>query len=90
MSCVNTITSLVEEIPGVEDVAVNLIGKSTTATIVRKELADNILSVIEDAGFEAEVISVDPIAGTELGREIGPRTVDLRIDGMFCPYVYMP
>ncbi|KAF7793679.1 hypothetical protein EIP86_004794 [Pleurotus ostreatoroseus] len=85
MSCVNTITALTEDIPGVSDTAVSLIGKSMTATITRKELADNLVTVIEDAGFEAEAISVEPLV-KESQRKIGPRTIDLRIDGMFCSH----
>ncbi|KAJ3557799.1 hypothetical protein NM688_g1273 [Phlebia brevispora] len=84
MSCVNTITQLVEDIPGVQDVAVNLIGNSATATLTRQELADNVVTTIEDAGYEAEVVTVEPL--TQEASEVGPRTVDLRIDGMFCPH----
>lgn len=86
-SCSNTITSLVSDVPGVSDVTVDLIGKSGTATIINQELADKLVAVIEDAGYEAEVIeirSIDSGDNNTATDHAGPRTVSLRISGMSC------
>ena len=82
-ACTNTVTALASDIPGVSEVVVNLIGKSASATIVKKDLADHLAEAIEDAGYEAEVVALEPI-GTEHAVVSGPRTVSLRIEGMFC------
>lgn len=85
VSCVNTVTALADDISGITDIAVSLIGKSTTAIIAREELAQQLVTAIEDAGYEAEVTAMEPLDGVT--DQSGPRTVDLRIDGMFCSYV---
>ncbi|OSX60168.1 hypothetical protein POSPLADRAFT_1147688 [Postia placenta MAD-698-R-SB12] len=84
-SCSNTVTDIMSALSGVSDVVVNLLGGSATAVIERKDLSPQVVEAIEDAGYEAEVISVEPLDqpdGDE--EEVGPRTVSLRIEGMFC------
>lgn len=83
-ACSNTITALASDIPGVLDMAVSLIGKSATAVIQRKGLVDTLVQAIEDAGYDADVVSVEPVT-TAAAYAAGPRIIDLRIDGMFCP-----
>ncbi|GJE84162.1 heavy metal translocating P-type ATPase [Phanerochaete sordida] len=83
IACANTITGLVSNIPGVSDLAVSFLGKSTTATIVDRELAAHLVETIEDAGFDAEIISIEPIHKTDSVQ--GPRTISLHVDGLFCP-----
>ena len=83
-SCTNTVSALASEIPGVSDVVVNLIGKSATATLAKKELAEQLAEAIEDAGYEAEVVVLEPVGADGTHALKGPRTVDLRIEGMFC------
>lgn len=83
-SCVNTVTALLEDIPGVSEVSVNLIGKSATAIIQGREIAPQIAETINDAGYEAEVVNLKPVHASEQD-EMGPRTVALRVDGMYCP-----
>ncbi|KAI0698532.1 heavy metal translocatin [Cerioporus squamosus] len=75
-SCVNTVTGLLSDIPGVSEVAVNLIGKSATA----------LKEAVDDAGYEAEIIAIHPLNGSDESEVAGPRTVSLRINGMFCPH----
>ncbi|KAH9853626.1 heavy metal translocatin [Lenzites betulinus] len=86
VSCSNTIARLLSEISGVSDVAVNLLGKSAAAIIQDKHIAQQLIDAITDAGYEAEVFSISPLdaAGESLSEELGPRTVSLRVDGMFC------
>lgn len=88
-SCSNTITSLAFEVPGVSEVAVDLIGKAATATIASKDLADKLVGAIEDAGYEAEVIEIRPIDSSDkstVAEHAGPRTVSVRIAGMTCAH----
>lgn len=83
VSCSNTIMALASDIPGVSEVNVNLIGKSATARIQRRDLAEQLKQAIEDAGYDVDVVSVEPLQTAKKCAN-GPRTVDLRIDGMFC------
>lgn len=84
VSCTNTVTSVTSAIPGVSEVVVNLIGKSATAILTHKELAEQVVQVIEDAGFEAEVVELQSIHGDQVQR-VGLRTITLQVEGMFCP-----
>ncbi|KAL6309592.1 heavy metal translocatin [Sparassis latifolia] len=86
-SCFNTVTDVMSAIPGVSDVVVNLLGGSAIAVVDSKDLAAGIVEAIEDAGYEAEVISTEAIEFTQGENDeetSGPRTVSLRVDGMFC------
>ena len=82
-SCVTTVTGLLSEIPGVSEVSVNLIGKSATALIAKRDLAPQLKEAIDDAGYEAEVVSLHSVGALD-DEDLGPRTVSLRVDGMFC------
>ncbi|KAJ6599085.1 E1-E2 ATPase-domain-containing protein [Mycena vulgaris] len=83
-SCVNTITRALSEIPGVSDVVVSLLESSATALIDRKELSEVAFQSVEDTGFEAHIITVEPIVASEHGPSDPLRTVSFRVDGMFC------
>ncbi|KAI0347212.1 heavy metal translocatin [Trametopsis cervina] len=83
-SCTTTITSILADIPGVSDVAVSLLGHSATALIQRKDIAEQLVEAVEDAGYEADIASVEPIEVVE-DQGSRPRQVELRIEGMFCP-----
>jgi P-type Cu+ transporter len=60
-SCVGAVTRKIEEVVGASEVAVDFIGKSAVAVISRKELTDDVVMKIEEAGFEAEVVSSEPL-----------------------------
>ena len=83
-SCVSTIASLVEQMDGVSDVAIDLLGNSGTVLVERPELVNQVVSAIEDAGYEASIVSVEPMQ--ESSPKEGPqaRTLSLLVDGMFC------
>lgn len=83
-SCTNTVTALASDMSGVSDVAVSLIGKSATVVIHRKDLADQLAQAIEDAGYEVDIVSIEPLHSA-VAQIAGPRTIALRIGGMFCP-----
>ncbi|TFK55683.1 heavy metal translocatin [Heliocybe sulcata] len=86
-SCSNTITELVSQLPGASNVTVNLLGKFANATIERRDLAETIVETIEDAGYEAELITLEDMSSEKAELEqAGPRQVSLRVDGMFCKH----
>ena len=83
-SCVNTVTGILTDIPGVSEVVVNLISNSATAVIPNREVAPQLTEAINDAGYEAEVVDLRPVGSSEEDEAVGPRTVSLHIGGMFC------
>lgn len=89
-SCSSTITRLVSEIDGASDVAVDLMGHSAKVIINRQKISEIVLQTIEDAGFEAEVVKLEPISDRPAQRTSSTRTVSLRVDGMFCQHVVSP
>ncbi|KAJ7207170.1 E1-E2 ATPase-domain-containing protein [Mycena pura] len=88
-SCIVAITRALEDIAGVSDIVVSLLGKSATALINRKELADVVFESIENCGFDAQIMSVEPVASEGVQRSSNTtRTTSLRVGGMFstqCP-----
>ncbi|KAH9900012.1 heavy metal translocatin [Cubamyces lactineus] len=82
-SCINTITGLLSDIPGVSDIVVSLLGKSATAVISNSALAPQLAEAINDGGYEAEVVSVQPVHApdAQVAEETGPRTVSFRVEG---------
>ncbi|KAI0702855.1 heavy metal translocatin [Cytidiella melzeri] len=80
-SCTTTITSLLDGMPGVSEAALSLVGKSAAALIQRKDLAEQIVQTIEEAGYEADIVSMDPVQSSE-EQQGGLRVVDLRVEGM--------
>lgn len=91
-SCVGNVTNAVEDVEGVSDVAVNLVGKSATAVLQDKDLVKQFINAVEDGGYEAELISLHSIReDNESTLDVnGPRTVALKVEGMFCEYVQLP
>ncbi|KAI0663284.1 heavy metal translocatin [Cubamyces menziesii] len=85
-SCSNTVTGLLSDIPGVSEVIVNLLGKSATAVIADPDLAPQLVEAINDAGYEAEIVNMQPLVDNYEQDNTGPRTVSLRVEGMFCPH----
>ncbi|KAI0775940.1 heavy metal translocatin [Trametes elegans] len=89
-SCSNTVTALLSDIPGVSEVVVNLLGKSATAVVENPDLAQQLVEAVNDAGYEGELISVQPVSPPKSGsaEDVSLRTVTLRVEGMFfshCP-----
>jgi copper chaperone CopZ len=85
-ACSSTITRLLSGQEGITDVSVNLIGSSASLVVKSKEMITEVQEVIECAGFDASVASVEPLQVTPNAAEVsrGQRTVALRIEGMFC------
>ncbi|KAI9450526.1 Cu-transporting P-type ATPase [Russula earlei] len=86
VSCSSTIARLLSEQDGVTNVSVNLIGNSASLDVESKELITRAQEIIESAGYEASVVSVESVKVMPDDMEIvqRQRTVALRIEGMFC------
>ena len=85
VACVNTIMSLLSEIQGVSEAAVNLLGKSATAVVQYRNLIPQVEETINDAGYEAEVVNTQPVVAPGQLKVLGPRTVSLCVVGMLSP-----
>ncbi|KAG6379412.1 heavy metal translocatin [Boletus reticuloceps] len=83
-SCVNTITDMLSPIPGVSDVVVSLLTSSATLRIDNIALLSSVTDTLDDCGFEAEVVSAEPILPSSPSSHSGTRTLSLRVDGMYC------
>ncbi|KIM78679.1 hypothetical protein PILCRDRAFT_98319 [Piloderma croceum F 1598] len=83
-SCSVTITKTVLDLEGVSEAAVNLLSKSATIIVDHKKRVEIVAKAVEDCGFEAEVMNVAQLNSADTDSISGPRTVALRIDGMFC------
>ncbi|KAF9052122.1 E1-E2 ATPase-domain-containing protein [Panaeolus papilionaceus] len=81
-SCVGTINDAVSELEGVSDVSINLLGKSASAVIVNPHLADTLVELIEDLGYECRLLSVSPISNPSAAKKAQrSRTVSLELQG---------
>jgi len=77
---------MVSELPGVSEVAVSVLGKSAVVIIDSEDVADSVVETVMDCGFEAQVVSVEPLDTTDTCQPgQTARVVSFRVDGMFCP-----
>lgn len=86
-SCSSAVTDALSELPGVSEVVVNLLGNSATLTIERADLVPTVTETVEDIGYEAEVISVEPFipaAPKAIRTTEAPQRVTLSVGGMTC------
>lgn len=84
-SCVTTITDILTDIAGVSEAAVNLLGNSASALVTDEKVAALAVEAIEDAGYEAKIVTLEPIdSHAEDDSASLPRTVTLHIHGMSC------
>ncbi|KAF8623886.1 hypothetical protein AX15_006148, partial [Amanita polypyramis BW_CC] len=82
-SCTRTINENVVNIAGVHDVSVNLIENSATCKLVSDQLADIVCNIIEDCGYEAQIVNVEPEFKNVLTEKTTAfRTVALKIKGL--------
>ncbi|KAJ6539303.1 HAD-like domain-containing protein [Mycena capillaripes] len=90
-TCTTTITRSLSEIEGISDVVVSLLESSATAVIDRKELSEVAYETVEDCGFAAHIMSVEPIAtsGQIQNPSSTTRTISLQVGGMFCKHCPM-
>ena len=82
-SCVNTVTSELQNLPWVSKVTVNLVTNSATVDYTEADGANELVGAIEDLGYEACLDKVvDLNASAPVSEE---REVFIKIEGMFCP-----
>jgi Cu+-exporting ATPase len=83
VACSNTLTRLLAEMDGVNDVVVDLIGHSARVVVESQKLTPTVIEAIEDAGFDAEVVKVEPLVDVPTQKST-TRAISLKIDGMYC------
>ncbi|WVW84814.1 hypothetical protein I302_106849 [Kwoniella bestiolae CBS 10118] len=86
-SCTGAITRALQDHAGVESVNIDLLNNAGTIIHLSGITTDQIRDIIEEVGYGAELSSSTPLSQTK-GKEKqeGPkmRTVQLKIEGMFC------
>ncbi|KAI1210577.1 heavy metal translocatin [Annulohypoxylon truncatum] len=83
-SCVGAITSVLEKLPYVEGVNVNLVTGSATVVVDGKSHVDDVVNTIEDLGYGATINDT-----TKVGEEVAEnseRTVMIRVEGTYCQH----
>ena len=80
VACVRAITDAVSELQGVSDISVNQVGKSASAVVTGPDLVESIVTLIEDIGYECQVVSVTPVITS--GGVDKTRTVAIEFQGM--------
>lgn len=83
-SCSNTITNTAKDLPGVIDLVVSLLDNSASAVVESEDVARELTSVIDDCGFEANVMNIQSIKKSVTSSTETNRTVSLKVDGMHC------
>ena len=83
VACPNTITRLLSEVNGVSDAVADLMSHSARVVVESQKLTPVVVETIEDAGFDVEVVKVEPTNKTAT-RETATRIISLKIGGMYC------
>ena len=81
-ACVSNITQMVEKLPFIDNVDVNLLTNSASIILHGKTNVDSVTQTIEDAGFDATLDSLEQYGTAE--DEQYERDVSIRINGMYC------
>lgn len=84
-SCVGTITRGLQELPFVRSVDIDLIGGRGVVCFQDEHNLDAVLEKIDDLGYDGTVVEVDG-APKPPGFERNERTIQLKIDGMYCEH----
>ncbi|KIW06441.1 uncharacterized protein PV09_02885 [Verruconis gallopava] len=84
-SCVGNITRALSEFPWVKSVNISLVAGSAVVVFTGKDHLKEIAESIEDAGYEASLNLVTD-AGPVRSLAKASRTVQIRIEGMYCEH----
>ncbi|KAI5918023.1 heavy metal translocatin [Camillea tinctor] len=85
-SCVNAITNELNKRDWITNVTVNLISNSATVEFIGEQnKADQVVEAIEDLGYDANIDQVIA-AGEDTGPAKQERTVEIRVDGIYCEH----
>ncbi|KAI1097447.1 heavy metal translocatin [Jackrogersella minutella] len=82
-SCVGAITDVLEKLPFTKEVNVRLVSNSATVVIEGKNHVDDVLSTIDDLGYDAAVTDISKVGEVVEDTE---RTVMIRIEGTYCQH----
>ncbi|KAI1182202.1 heavy metal translocating P-type ATPase [Nemania serpens] len=86
-SCVNAITSELEKKNWITKAVVNLVSNSAVVEYLGdKEDIKHVVESIEDLGYDAQLDRVDAIDDQREKAALHQRTVQIRIDGFYCPH----
>lgn len=83
-SCANTITKELKKQDWVRDVTVNLLSNSATVEFQGRANGDKLVEAIEDLGYEAALDDV--VSLNQEDSDGHERTVEIRIDGIYCDH----
>ncbi|KAK3180706.1 hypothetical protein K4F52_007923 [Lecanicillium sp. MT-2017a] len=81
--CVNTITNDLEKNSYIIKAVVNLVSNSATVDFNDPSKVQDIISNIEDLGYDATLDKVIDLA--EQNKQTDTRQVEIKVDGIFCP-----
>ncbi|OCT49135.1 putative copper resistance-associated P-type ATPase [Cladophialophora carrionii] len=84
-SCVGTITRGLRELPFVKDINIDLVGNRGVISFSGKKNLDILLEKIDDLGYDATVVKLED-AATKAASPKQERTVQLKVDGMYCDH----
>lgn len=82
-ACVNAIVDALKGKEGITELNVDLLGKSGSAIISHYEIGEEIRNVIEEIGYECEVIALKPLSRLHSDATASYKAV-LSIGGMTC------
>ncbi|RMD41511.1 hypothetical protein DV735_g3609, partial [Chaetothyriales sp. CBS 134920] len=83
-SCVGAITRGLEELPSIRSVSIDLVGNSGVIEYEGKDTSSAIIEKIEELGYDAEVSSIALLEAS--ARPTSERTVQIKVDGMYCQH----
>ncbi|KAK4135002.1 copper-translocating P-t [Trichocladium antarcticum] len=83
-SCANNITQEMKKKDWVKDIAVNLLTNSATVDFEGQANADKLVEAIEDLGYDGALDAVVSLHSD--AAEEHERTVEIRIDGLYCEH----
>jgi heavy metal translocating P-type ATPase len=80
-SCSGKVTEVLQKLPFVDDVNVNLISHSGTVVFKGKKNESLLLEAIDNTGYEATLTELKPLVMAETATE---RNISLQVQGMHC------
>ena len=82
-ACVSAIMDALKDKPGVSEMNVDLLGKSGSAVVTRRDIGGEIKETIEIIGYECELVTVEPILDKS-SKSVDTYRAILSIGGMTC------
>ncbi|KAK3383995.1 E1-E2 ATPase-domain-containing protein [Lasiosphaeria ovina] len=83
-ACANNITKEMKKKDWVRDITVNLLSNSATIEFQGETNAEKLVEAIEDLGYDGAIDTV--VSVTQEAQEVHERTVEIRVDGLYCEH----